>query len=540
MPSSHPENQQKKLFGGVLVLLPAALFTKVVGLCYKIPLIAIVGVAGMAYFLAAYHIYSMLFVLSATGLPTALSLAVAKAVAAGNSRATGRIFRVSLLLFLSLGLSGTALLLAFAPALAAQLSMPDAAPSIVAIAPALLLSAFIGAAKGYFQGLHIMWPTALSEVLEAAGKLGFGLALALLAKGRGASTPMVAAYAILGITVGLALAALVLAFLLILHACKNARKSSQGERPSRRAVFATLCRVALPVTVSASVMSLTTLIDTALISGRLQAAGYAPAVANGIYSSYGNLAMPLYNLIPSLLSPITLALMPLLGAAHAGGDVQGGRRALASALRLTVLCAIPSAMGLAVFAEPLLSLIYRGQGEAIGVAAPLLSLLALSVLPTALITLTGAALQATGHTLSPIAAMGVGAAVKLTLEYMLLSMPAVGIYGAPISTLCCNLTILGIQTVQLCRVMRHPLLSVGALFRPLGASALAVGIGAVLYVGLAFHGGGDWCMLPVLLLTVLLFVPLALRLGAVEQQDILALPMGERICPLLQKMKLLK
>ena len=65
---------QKKLLRGVLVLMPAALFSKIVGMLYKIPLLFIVGVEGMAYFLAAYHVYSLLFVLSATGRPTALSL----------------------------------------------------------------------------------------------------------------------------------------------------------------------------------------------------------------------------------------------------------------------------------------------------------------------------------------------------------------------------------------------------------------------------------------------------------------------------------
>ena len=43
--------EKKKLFGGVLVLMPAALFTKLIGLFYKIPLLAIVGEERIAYFL---------------------------------------------------------------------------------------------------------------------------------------------------------------------------------------------------------------------------------------------------------------------------------------------------------------------------------------------------------------------------------------------------------------------------------------------------------------------------------------------------------
>ena len=120
-------NEKKKLLGGVAVLMPATVLTKVVGLFYKIPLVAIVGVGGMAYFLAAYHVYSVVFVLSATGLPTALSLSVARRVAAGEDAAARRVLAVALALFLSVGLCGTAALWLGAPALAARIAMADAA-----------------------------------------------------------------------------------------------------------------------------------------------------------------------------------------------------------------------------------------------------------------------------------------------------------------------------------------------------------------------------------------------------------------------------
>ena len=537
------QNSQKKTFmGGVLVLMPAALFAKVIGLFYKIPLIAIVGVEGMAYFLAAYHIYSLLFVLSATGLPTALSLQVSRCVAQGRTFAVRRVFGVALALFLSLGLVGTLALVVGADALAARLSMGDAAASIVAIAPALLLAAFIGAARGFTQGKQHMLPTAVSEVLEAAGKLGFGLAFALLAKSRALSVPQVAAYAIFGITAGMALSALWLGATLVYFALRERTpREVHGVFPTRRGVFCELCRIALPITVSASVMSLVSLLDTALISGRLQAAGFAPSVANAMYSSYGNLAIPLYNLVPSLLSPLTLALMPLLGACCAKGDRTGGEAAFGSALRLTALFSIPAAMGLAVFSHPILSLIYVGQDAAVSVAAPLLSILALSVPSAALITLAGAALQAMGHTLVPVLAMGAGAAVKLSVEVLLLALPGVHIYGAPVSTLACNATVLVIEAVVLLRVLPFRIHAVRDLARPFLAALCSVGAVAMLYLLLARRCGQPrWLMPAVLLLAVVLFALLALCFRAVEESDLVNLPQGERLCAILKKCKLLK
>ncbi len=534
--------EKKKLFGGVLVLLPATLFTKVVGLFYKIPLIAIVGVGGMAYFLAAYHIYSLLFVLSATGLPTALSLAVARVVAEGKTGAARRVFGVAMALFLALGAVGTVILLLGAPLIAERLAMREAAAAIVAIAPALLLSAFVGGAKGYFQGFHRMLPTALCEVIEAAGKLFFGLGLALLAKGRGLPTPMVAAYAIFGITAGLAVAAMLLLILLLVDAIRHRQdRPCRAALPPRRHVLRDLVRVALPVTLSASVMSVVTLIDTALISARLQSAGFAPAVANAMYSSYGNLAVPLYNLIPSLLTPITLSLMPLLGAAVSKGESEGGRAALVTALRLSLLCAVPASLGLGVFARPILSLVYHGQSEAIAVAAPLLSVLAASVVPAALVSLMGAALQATGHTVIPVLAMGAGAAVKLCTELLLLPVGGIHIYAAPVSTLACNLVVLMIEAIALGRALPFRFVEGRDLVRPFASALLAVLAGAALYLGLLRAGlSGEFAMLPVLLLTALVFLVLSLRLGAVGREELCALPAGERLCRALQACKLIK
>ncbi len=525
---------------GVMILTPATLLAKVIGLFYKIPLLLIVGVGGMAYFLSAYHVYSLLFVLSAAGLPTALSLLVSRAVAKGERGAVGRVFGVSLAVFFLVGALGTLSLILFAPQIAAGLGMREADQALIAIAPALMLAAFVGAGRGVFQGFHNMVPTAVSEVIEAIGKLVFGVLLAHLAKERGASTPTVAAAAILGITLGVALSALFLALAMLY--CRRQLFSSAKRKPTAvRCVLADILRVALPVTVSASVMSLVSLVDTALISNRLQAIGYAPAVANAMYSSYGNLAVPLYNLVPALLAPITLSLTPMLSAAFAAKDGEGVAMAFGKALRLAALVVLPAALGLSVFANPLLALLYMGQDAAILVAAPLLSVLAAALLPAVLIALAGAALQAAGKPAVPVFAMLAGAGVKLISEAILLSLPSVHILGAPISTLACNLTVLAVDLAVLSRCVPFPLFSARAFLRPLAAAVIAVALGGVAYAALVRAcGTAAWQMPLVLLPVALLYLALALWLGAIRQDDIEEIPGGKTICRMLIKCNLLQ
>lgn len=518
-------------------MVAAALVTKLIGLFYKIPLLSLVGVEGMAYFLAAYHLYSLLFVIAAAGLPTALSLLVARAVAAGRERAVRRIFGVALLLFFTLGAAGSVCLFVFARPLAAKIAMPQAWQAIVAIAPALLLGAVSGAVRGYFQGFGNMVPTAVSEVVEAAGKLICGILFSLAARRAGADIASLAAAAVFGITAGMVPAVLYLGIRLavaLLHGTPQG-----GAVPARGKVLAQLVRVALPVTVSASVMSFVSLVDTALISGRLQALGFAPSVANALYSSYGNLAVPLYNLVPSLLSPLTLALTPLLAGALERREHAAAKEALGASLRLTALAAIPAAFGLCVFARPILFAVYRGQNEAIAVAAPLLSLLALSVLPAVFVTLTGAALQAAGHERVPVLSMAAGALVKLLTEWALFAVPRVGIKAAPVSTLACQITVLAVNAAVLSRVLPFRVSPAADLARPLLAATLATGVGVGAFCALRRAGAGEVAALfPAVALVMIAYALLALRAGAVREEDVLALPSGERISQILKKSRL--
>ena len=77
----------------------------------------------------------------------------------------------------------------------------------MAIAPSVLMVAILSVLRGYYQGRSIMVPTAVSQVIEAAGKLFIGLGLACWAVGRGFDDPVVAALTVLGVTIGEVVAA---------------------------------------------------------------------------------------------------------------------------------------------------------------------------------------------------------------------------------------------------------------------------------------------------------------------------------------------
>ena len=80
----------KRFFSGVVILSCATLVVKAIGVFFKIPMIALIGLEGMGYFNAAYHFFSLLMTVSTAGLPVALSILVSRDNAVGSIPNTRR------------------------------------------------------------------------------------------------------------------------------------------------------------------------------------------------------------------------------------------------------------------------------------------------------------------------------------------------------------------------------------------------------------------------------------------------------------------
>ena len=101
-------NKKQTFLGGAAVLALATAIVKVIGAFYKIPLNRILGADGFGYFNTAYDIYSVLLMVSTTGLPVAMSRMISEAKTLGQTRQIQQIYRVSRAVFLSLGVAGAA------------------------------------------------------------------------------------------------------------------------------------------------------------------------------------------------------------------------------------------------------------------------------------------------------------------------------------------------------------------------------------------------------------------------------------------------
>lgn len=540
---------------GAAILSLATIIVKVIGMFYKIPLNAFIGEQGYTYFTAAYDIYTVLLVISTTGLPVAVSRMVSESYTLGNGRQVERIFKTALIAYLSIGLVGTGVMMLLPNLLADMMGTPKASYSIFALGPAVVCICFASACRGYFQGQGNMTPTAVSQIIEAAAKLLLGLSLAYVVMRLTSSSAYASGATIAGISAGAALSALYMFF----RRRKNQRQLDTlgGCVTSYRATAKKLMAIAVPITIGSAGLQLINLLDSMTVVRRLASAAkgsgtivnklmaiasLAPSgdqslaqdaaeIGKGIYS----FCQTVFNLPTALIPCITAAIIPAITAALTRGDRRGVKQVQDSSLRVMALIATPCAVGLLVLAEPIMALLGGYDGEKLKLAAWLLALLAPTVLINSITSMTTAIMQAHDHMVFPVINTLIGGILKVVVNYILVGNPDIGILGAPVGTFVCFFVIMVLNISTMRYVLEEPPRIFPTLWRSLIASAV-MGVAAFgsyrLLMG--FFASYALCGLAAIAVAVVVYFILVILLKALTREDCLLLPKGEKIANILR------
>jgi len=422
------------------------------------------------------------------------------------------------------------------------IGIQSSAPAVKAIAPTLFLICISGAIRGYFQGYEIMSPTAVSQILESFGKLIFGVGFAFVAIEKGADPSRAAASATLGLSAGVFVSVIFLLLRFWLFSSKqraNVQINNNVVTDGNIRILTDLFIIAFPITVSSCVTSLTSLADTVLITNRLVSGGFSSDAAVALYSSYTNLAIPLFNLPPALITAIGISLIPALTAAITRHDNRDAKRFFESAVRLCNAFSFPAAAGLAVFSKPILDLIYPKEAEACIFAAPLLSLLSIAIVFSCLTTVCNAVLQSYMKPALPIVSMGAGAIVKIIIEYFFVGSD-LGIYGAPLSTVACTFTILAVDIIFIF-IYTPQRLELYSIWRTLLATVLGIGCSAFLYNILSKSVfSASMSLIISIIAAVCLYALFALLFGVIRYSDLSSFPPLKRFGDFLVRIKMIK
>ncbi|MFA9380899.1 MAG: polysaccharide biosynthesis C-terminal domain-containing protein [Acetanaerobacterium sp.] len=577
-----PARRKQSFLHGALILTVATVLVKVIGAVFKIPLTLVLGAEGSAHFYTAYDIFNPVAAIAIAGLPVAVSKLVSENAAHGRFRDVRRIRRLSLSLFTITGTLGFAVTFFFARPFASLVGNPSGFVPILAIAPAVLFLCLMSSYRGYYEGLRNMYPTAVSQVVEAMAKLimGYGLSLWVmkigldgfertgsvfgvpagsLAAAQTVVLPFAAAGGILGVTLSTVFGFL---YLLVRHLrhgdgiTKAELATSPSARP-KKALLGGLVRIAVPVCLGSLVVSLTATIDLASVMNRLSAAvardsqtmltmyaGMIPAdmtlarLPAFLFGTYKGLPMTIFHLVPAITTAFGISVLPAVSSAWARRDSAELKRNVESALRVTALVAVPAGLGMTALAGPILSLLYNFSGNGlvgeVAISTPILTLMGVSVIFVAIASPINAILQAVGRADLPVKYMLIGGALKLATNYVLVAIPSVNIMGAPVGTFLCYLFIAVASIISVCKKTHTALDLVSVFLKPLIAGAICAGAAYASYGLLTRVWDTRICTILSIAVAGVVYLFTLFLVRGISKDDLLMLPGGEKIAKVLE------
>lgn len=358
----------------------------------------------------------------------------------------------------------------------------------------------------------------------------------------GLSAGNVAAAAISGSTIGLGITIPLLAYLRRRSIQKNSYEliDSDPTLLSKKDTVKELFRISIPMTLSASLLSLLALVDTKVIMYHLRNTLNLSADAVELqYSAYTR-ASTLYNLPSSILVSIAVAIVPAIAAAIALKKYKESANLMSSSLKLMNLFALPAGVGLCVLSAPIYQVLYWDGNE---LGPQLLAIMGVASYFVCFQVISTSLVQASGYEKASLISLPVGSILKLIANWILVAIPSIGILGAPISSIICYAFIsMFDMTTLLKKVPVKPKLA-PAFIKPLFCSGV-MGIctwavyGILSKIANGFFSSGRIqmaiAMMIAIIVAIIIYAVMIIVTGTLTKEDMKLIPKGEKIAAFLK------
>lgn len=458
---------------GFAILSAAGMMVKVISLLYIPFLRVIITDEGYGVYGAAYSVYVFIFVLTNSGIPVAISKLISELTAVKNYRDAVRSFKIARVILLLIGIIMAVLMIVLARPLADLVNFQKAYLSIIALAPSILFTSIASAYRGYFQGLHNMTPTAVSQVIEQVINTIFSLVFAVFLIKYGIEAGCA------GATIGTSLGAFISAAYLIWYYERHKKiKVPKGytetniKRHSSKSILRKIIHYGLPITVCVGMTYAGNLVDLSNTKARLMVGGVSEAYASTLYG-YLVKYQQLLNVPIAIISSLAAAILPALSGAVAVEDRDGVKSKIKYAFKMCFLIAIPSAFGLSVLSGQIFEVLRFGQGSYLmAYGSVVLVLMSIMQIQTTILQSIGKLYTATLYSF-------IGILVKVLVNYFLIAIPSINILGAIYGSIIGYIIPIILNHIMLQKSLRLKFKFLKPALKPLVASAF---MGAVVFV----------------------------------------------------------
>jgi len=444
------------------ILAASGIISSLIGLLYRLPLTRIIGDEGNGYYSAAYNVYTIILLLSSYSLPLAVSKMVSARLAKKSYRSAGLILRASLCYATLVGGLGAAVIWFGSGWFASSfLHIPNSEYALKALAPTVWIVSYLGVFRGYYQGHSTMVPTALSQIIEqiinALVSVGAAWYLADLFLKNTGDLSGSKAFGAMGGTIGTgagALSALVM-FMILFYSGREKRKKRITEDKSLNTetfggVTQVLFLTVVPVILSTAIYNAGSIVDNSIFGHFMFANGLSSETASdyGIYTAKYKL---LINVPISIANSLSSSLIPALSMANAARDRGQVENGVSKATRFSMIVAIPCAVGMAVLADPIITLLF-GKSEK---AVMMMRIGSAGVIFYSLSTVSNAILQGTSHMRIPVRHAFVSLLINAGVLLLFLNVFHLGIFGVVAADMVFACTMCVLNTLSIRRLLDY-------------------------------------------------------------------------------------
>lgn len=534
------------------ILAFASILCRIIGILYRIPLTNILGDTGIGYYSAAFQVYSILLLLSSYSMPLAVSKLVSTRVAKGQYKNSIKIFRDAAIFSLGVGLAAGVITYAGADKFASFTKYTHSDIALKMLAPTLVIMSVVGVLRGYFQGMGTMIPTAVSNILEqisnaivsvVAAKFLFDYG-STLNEANGADFHSVAwgaAGGTLGTGVGALFSLIFLLFTFSLYKTVYARKlrnDHSREVLDYREIAHLIVITIIPVILSTTIYNLSEVLDSTVFGNIMHSVKH---VGEDDYSSLYGMFSGKYRLLTnvpvSISASLASAIIPSLIASYSIGNKGQVLVKIESAIRFTMILAIPSAVGLFVLSEPVMGLLFSGN---IAIPAVMMRIGALSIIFYSISTITNSVLQGIDKMRVPIINSAIALVIHMLVLVVLLCTTDLGIYAVVITDVLFPLLICILNALSIRRYIGYRQEYVKTFIKPFICSAV-MGVAAYLiYRGtFTFLHSNSLSTLFAIMVAVAIYAVMLLLTKTIDEEELSSMPKGTSMIRVLKKLKLM-
>lgn len=541
---SKPQNKQNNFLIQGSILAMAGIIVRIIGMLYRIPLTHIIGDTGNSLYDNAYSVYSMVLIISSYSIPVAVS----KMIAAKNSRKeyinADRIFKGAFVYAFIIGAIAAIFCYVAAPIL---VKAESAVPVLRVLSPVIFFAALLGVVRGLFQGNHTMVPTSLSQIIEQLiNAIVSVLAACLLVMPFRKNGPdsKIAVYGAAGSTLGTGAGVLAgLLFILFVYIInrpilrRKKRHDSAQHIDSYSSIIKMLLVTITPVVFSTFIYNVSPFIDNYLIFDVMKKAGNSETSIQAIHGIYTGKYLLLVNVPVAIANALSSALLPSISAAKSRGETQNTYKKIYTAIKFTMIIAIPCTVGLTILGGPIVQMLF---GDARRLPAMLFRYGSIFVVLFSLSTVTNAVLQATDYLKIPVIHSSIALVIHTIVAYILLSVFGLNVWALMLSTILFALILCILNAIALRRKLGYCQEKKTTFIVPI-ISAIIMGImvWATYYIcNYILHSNTISILFSVIAGVLVYFIALVLFNGITED-ELQAIPKGAFIIRIAKKMHIM-